>query len=67
MMMTVKCKKIKKINYKVKNIQHKYLHHNDYLLLLNYEQQQITNLYKFTMTAVMLCNISDVDDDIFNK
>jgi len=65
--MTVKCKKIKKINYKVKNIQHKYLHYNDHLLLLNYEQQQITNLYKFTMTAVMLCNISDVDDDIFNK
>jgi len=63
--MTVKCKKIKRTNYKVKDIQHKYLHYNDCLLLLNHEQQQITNLYRLTMIAVMLCNISNVDDDMF--
>jgi len=36
-------------------------------LLLNYEQQQIINLYKLIMTAVMLCNINNVNDDILNK
>jgi len=67
MMMTVKCKKIKKINYKVKDVQHKYLHHSDHSLLLNHKQQQITNLCRLAMTAVALSNINNVDDDILNK
>ena len=65
--MTVKHKRIKKTNYKVKDIQYKCLHHSDYLLLLNYKQQQITDLCRLTMTAVMFSNINDVDDDILNK
>jgi len=67
MMMTAKHKKIKKINYKVKNIQHKCLYYSDCSLLLNHKQQQIMNLYRLTMTVVMLCNINDIDDDILNK
>ncbi len=65
--MTVKCKKIKKINYKVKDIQHKCLHCSDCSLFLNYKQQQITDLCRLTMTVMMLCNINDIDDDILNK
>ena len=67
MTVTAKHKRIKKTNYKVKSIQYKYLHYSDCLLLLNYEQQQIMNLYRFVMTAVMSHNISDVDSDILNK
>ena len=65
--MTVKHKKIKKTNYKVKDIQHKYLHHSDYSLLLNYEQQQIVNFYRLIMITVMSHNISNVNDDMLNK
>jgi len=65
--MTVKHKKIKKTNYKVKSIEHKCLHHSDCLLLLNYEQQQIVNLYRLAMITVMLYNINNVDDDTLNK
>ncbi len=36
--MTVKHKKTKRTNYKVKDIQYKYLHYSDYSLLLNHEQ-----------------------------
>ncbi len=67
MIVTVKCKKIKKMNHKVKDVQHKHLHCSDYSLLLNHEQQQIVNLCRFVMITVMLSNISNVDDDIFNK
>jgi len=65
--MTVKHKKIKKTNYKVKDIQHKYLHHSDCSLLLNYEQQQIVNFYRLIMITVMSHNISNVNDDMLNK
>jgi len=65
--MTAKHKKIKKMNYKAKDIQYKYLHYSDCSLLLNHEQQQIINLYKLTMTAVMFCNTNNIDDDILNK
>jgi len=67
MMMTAKHKKIKKTNYKIENIQYKYLHYSDHSLLLNYEQQQIVNLCRLVMTAVMSYNISDVDSNILNK
>jgi len=67
MIVTVKCKKIKKMNHKVKDVQHKHLHYSDHSLLLNHEQQQIVNLCRFVMITVMLSNISNVDDDIFNK
>ncbi len=67
MMMTVKYKKIKKTNYKVKDIQHKYLHYSDCSLLLNYEQQQIIDLCRLIMTAVMSYNMNNVNDDILNK
>jgi len=67
MMMTAKYKKIKKINHKVKDIQHKCLHYSDCSLLLNYEQQQIADLCRLVMTAVVLCNINNVDDDMLNK
>ncbi len=66
-MITVKCKKIKRINYKMKDIQHKYLHYSDCLLFLNYEQQQIMNLYRLIMFTVTLCNTNNVNDDILNK
>ncbi len=65
--MTAKYKKTKKINYKVKDIQHKYLHYSDCSLLLNYEQQQIINFYRFTMIAVISHNTNNVDDDMLNK
>ncbi len=65
--MTVKCKKIKRMNYKMKNIQHKYLHYSDCLLLLNHEQQQIMNLCRLIMTVVTLCNTNNIDDDMLNK
>jgi len=67
MTVTVKCKKIKKINYKVKDVQHKCLHHSDCSLLLNHEQQQITDLCRLAMAAVTLSNINNVDDDMLNK
>jgi len=67
MMMTVKHKKIKRTNHKVKDVQHKHLHHSDCSLLLNHEQQQITDLCRLAMTAVMSHNTSNVDDDILNK
>ena len=38
MTVTVKCKRIKKTNYKAEDIQHKYLHYSDCSLLLNYKQ-----------------------------
>ncbi len=65
--MTAKHKKTKKTNYKVKDIQHKYLHYSDCSLLLNYEQQQIINFCRFTMIAVMSHNTNNVDDDMLNK
>ncbi len=65
--MTVKCKKIKRINYKVKDVQHKCLHYSDHLLLLNHEQQQVVNLYRLIMIVVMLCNTNNIDNDILNK
>jgi len=65
--MIVKYKKIKKTNHKVKDIQHKYLHHSDYSLLLNHEQQQIVNLCRLIMIVVMSYNISNINDDMFNK
>jgi len=67
MMMTAKCKKIKRINHKVKDIQYRYLHYSDCLLLLNYEQQQIVNLCRLIMTVMMFCNINDEDSDTLNK
>ncbi len=67
MMMTAKCKKIKRINYKAKDVQYKYLHYSDCLLLLNHEQQQIVNLYRLMMIVMMLSNTNNVDDDILNK
>ncbi len=67
MIMIVKHKKIKKTNHKVKDIQHKYLHHSDYSLLLNHEQQQIVNLCRLIMIVVMSYNISNINDDMFNK
>ncbi len=65
--MTAKHKKIKKTNYKVKNVQHKYLYYSDCSLLLNHKQQQIINLCRLTMIAVMFCNTNNVDDDMLNK
>jgi len=67
MMMTAKCKKIKKTNHKVKDVQYKCLHHSDCSLLLNHEQQQIVNLCRLVMTAVMLSNISNIGDDMLNE
>ncbi len=67
MMMTAKCKRIKKINHKAKDIQYKYLHCSDCLLLLNYEQQQIINLCRLTIITVMSHNTSNVDSDILDK
>ncbi len=67
MMMTAKCKKIKRINHKVKNVQHKCLHHSDCLLLLNHKQQQIMNLCRLAMITVMLSNTNNVDDDMLNE
>jgi len=67
MMITAKCKKIKRTNHKAEDIQHKYLHYSDCLLLLNHEQQQIMNLCRLMMITVMSYNINDVDDDMLNK
>ncbi len=67
MMMTAKCKKIKRINHKVKNVQHKCLHHSDCLLLLNHKQQEIMNLCRLAMITVMLSNTNNVDDDMLNE
>ncbi len=65
--MTAKCKRIKKINHKAKDIQYKYLHCSDCSLLLNYEQQQIINLCRLTIITVMSHNTSNVDSDILDK
>jgi len=43
------------------------LHCSDHLLLLNHKQQQIINLYRLAMIAVMSYNISNVDSDMLNK
>jgi len=67
MMTTVKCKKIKRTNYKVKDVQYKYLHHSDCLLLLNYKQQQIVNLCRLIMIIMTSYNISNVNSDILSK
>jgi len=67
MMMTAKHKKIKKTNYKVKDVQHECLHHSDCSLLLNHEQQQVADLCRLVMAAVMFSNMSNVDDDMLNK
>ncbi len=67
MMMTAKHKKTKRTNYKVKDVQHKCLHCSDCLLLLNHEQQQIADLCRLVMIAVMLSNTSNVDDDMFDE
>ncbi len=65
--MTAKCKKIKRTNHKVKDVQYKCLHHSDCSLLLNHKQQQIVNLCRLVMTAVMLSNISNIGDDMLNE
>jgi len=43
------------------------LHYSNCSLLLNYKQQQIVNLCRLIMTAVMLYNTNNVDDDMLNK
>jgi len=67
MMTTAKCKKTKKTNHKVKDVQYKYLHHSDCLLLLNHEQQQIVNLCRLVMIIVMSHNTNNVGNDMLNK
>ncbi len=67
MITTVKHKKTKKINYKVKDIQYKCLHYSDHSLLLDHEQQQIADLYRLVMIAVVLSNTNNVDDDMLDE
>ncbi len=67
MITTVKHKKTKKINYKVKDIQHKCLHYSDHSLLLDHEQQQIADLYRLVMITVVLSNTNNVDDDMLDE